>query len=231
MVTAGDFIGNLDEMLVVQRFNDVDQQRGIAGLDGAVEFAHVTQTDDFVEVDVVGKRLEQFGLRFPIHYLVLLRAVRTQQEHSPLVGYQVKHLEHACRSHQRPVETVDDIAQFVVNRVQLVDAFQQPHLVLQALFAEHLDDVSRQALAAHKRDIGSDDFFHALLELCDDFGREEFHLMLDLAIMSVADAVLDAQALAGIQVVQGFVQHHAQRPRQRAISGIAGDVDELDVFG
>ena len=66
MVTAGDFIGNLDEMLVVQRFNDVDQQRGIAGLDGAVEFAHVTQTDDFVEVDdfIISLRSFQGGIEY-----------------------------------------------------------------------------------------------------------------------------------------------------------------------
>jgi hypothetical protein len=55
--------------------------------------------------------------------------------------------------------------------------------------------------------------------------------MLDLAIVAVADTVLDAQPFARIEVVHGLVEHHAQRARHRAVSSIGGDVDEFNVFG
>ena len=218
-------------MLVVQRFHDVDEQRCITCLDGAVEFAHISQTDDFVEVDIVGKRLEQFGLRFPFNDLFDILAVRSQQQHTTLVGYQVEHFEHACRSHQRPVETVDDFAEFVVDGVELVDAFEQPYFILEPLLAEHLDDVGGEPLAAHEGNVCIDDFGHALLELGDDFGREEFLLMLDLAVVTAADAVLDAQPLAGEQVVERLVEHHAQRARVDTVARVVGDVDKFNVFG
>ena len=70
-----------------------------------------------------------------------------------------------------------------------------------------------------------------MLELGDDFGREEILLVLDLTIVAVADTVLDAQALTGIEVVERLVKDHAQRARHHAIPGIVGDVNKLDVFG
>ena len=231
VVTAGDFVGNLYEMLVVQCLDDIDEQGRIAFSDGAVEFAHVSQADNLVEVDIVGKRLEQFGLGFPFHHLFQILAVWAEQQHPVLVGHQVKHLEHPRRGHERTEEAVDDVVQLIINGVELIGAFQQAHLVLEALFAEHLDDIGGQPLTALEREIGIDDLGHALLELPDDLGRQEFFLVLDLAIMAVADAVLDAEPLAGIEVVERFVQHHAERPRHHAIAGIVGNIKIFNVFG
>ena len=231
MVATRDFVSNLDEVLVVKSLHHIDEQRGVTCLDGAVELAHVTQSDDFVELDVIGESLEQLGLRLPLCHLIDVVAVRTYQQHAVLVGYQVKDLEHARRGHQRAVEAIDDVVELVIDGIELIDAFQQPHLVLKALFAEHLNDIGRETLAAQKWHIGIDDLGHALLELGDDLGCQEFLFMLDLAIVAVADAVLDAQALAGVQVVERLVEHHAQRARVHAETSVGHDIDELDVLG
>ena len=91
MIAAGDLVGNLDEVLIVERLNNVDEQGREAGPDGVVELADVAQTDNLVEVDVVGEGLEQLGLRLPGGHPGDVLAVGSQQEHAFLIGHQVKH--------------------------------------------------------------------------------------------------------------------------------------------
>ena len=117
MVAASDLVGNLDEVFVVQGFHNIDEQWCMTALDGSVELTNVTQSDDLVELDVVGESVEQLGLGLPLSHLVDVVTVRTQQQQTLLVGQQVKDFQHARRGHQRTVEAVDNVAELIINGI------------------------------------------------------------------------------------------------------------------
>ena len=231
MVTLGDIVGNLGKLLVVQGLGDIDEQRGMMPVfDHTVQETHIIDTDDVVELDIFGERLEHLGLRGGLCRLLGVIPVGAEQEHSFLIELQVESLEVTGRGHQRAIKTVDDVAQLVVLGVELVHVAQQAYLVVEPLLAEHLDHVLGKPLIAHKGDIVLDNLLHLRLDAVEHLLGDGCLLMLEHAVVAVAHTVHEAQALAGVAVVHRLVHDHAQRTDVGALHRRVLRADKLNLL-
>ena len=154
-----------------------------------------------------------------------------QQQHAVFVGFKLKGGDVACAGCQWAVEAVDDVAQLVVDGVELVAAVEQAHLVVEPLLDKHCAHIGSELLASLKGDVAVHDFAHAFLDVFH-YGRSDGSLLvLEVAKIAPANGVLHNEPATGIEVVDGLVENHAQRVNVDSHATCRVDANKFHLLG
>ena len=221
-------VGNLRNLLFLQCLGHIDQIVSVTGANQRVEFAHRRATQDFLAAVLLlehGKHLVLLGHRAQA---VGVFGVGHAQEQSFAEGHEVEHRELAGAQQQCRVEVVHRLAEGVVVRVEVADAFEQKHLAREALAAKHLDGIGGVGRDAAEGEVARHDLSHAAAQAfghlgCDAAGQRES------AEIAPRHGRADAQFGLRIEVAHGFVEHKKQAARVGAQTGGRGEGEIFEV--
>ena len=230
VVAPLDFLGDLHEFLLLQRFGDLDQVGRAAFLTDVVHVAGVAQVHDPVPLEIFREDLE--GLR-----LVHVRGqhfgivpVRNAQQDAAVIRDDVPDLDIGSRGQQAAVIIVHRIPQRIEIHIGLSARFQQTHLVVVTVFAEYLDRLFQPDFAAMERQVLVDDLLHARLDLADVLFRHRASVgLVPLAEITVRNGMLDLDLRLGADVLRGLAEQEAERAAVHAACAGIAQVQELDV--
>lgn len=99
---AGNLLGNLRQLLLLQRFADIDDIRSMSRIDSLVEVAHGSDTQDFLPAMMLLEDIKHLVL--PGHFAQLIRVAdrRNAQQHAIIVLLQPEEIELGGIGEQAP---------------------------------------------------------------------------------------------------------------------------------
>ena len=210
----------------------------MAAEDGLVHVAGCREVHDDVPAKLLGEHLKGVGhIRFLCQHCGIELVGHSEQQ--PLaVAFQPPHLQVACRRHQRTIVIVHRVAQSVVVAVELSARFEQLHLVGEAPFGEHADGFLRGRLGAAEGHIEVYNLLHTAADAahivvgklagCLSAGCGACGL-LEVAVESAREGVLDEQLALWKHVVGSLVEHEAERAHVDPMARTGAPVEELHV--
>ena len=227
-IVRSDVVGNLCNLLFLQRFGHIHQIVGAPGANQRVEFAHRRATQNLLAAVLLLEHGKHFVLiRHRAQALGMFRIGHAQQQ-SFAEGYEIEHRELAGAQQQCRVEVVHRLAQGVVVRVEVADALEQEHLARETLAAKHLDGVGGVRRDAAEGQIARHNFGHAAAQAFGHLGRDAAG-QCEATEVAPGHGCADAQFGLGIEVAHRFVEHKEQAARVGAQSRRRGKGEIFEV--
>ena len=147
-----------------------------------------------------------------------------------MIGNDVPDLDVAGRRQQAAVVVVDRVAQHIIIHIGLTARFQQPDLVVVALFAEDLDGLFQPHLAAMERQVRVDDLLHPALDILNvRFRHFAAVRLVEFAEIAVGDRMLDLHLRLRTNILGSLAEQETQRPAIHAPCAGVTQVEEFDV--
>ena len=164
MVTAVDFLGDLDDFLFLQGFRHLDQFARPAIRTGLVHIAHRCQPHDDVPPQGLLEHLEGLGLIHEGSQHRGVMQVRYAQQQTAVIQLDIPHRQVTGRGDQFPIIVVGRIPQGIIVRIGLSQAFQQFHLIVITALLEGLDGLFRLHVVPVERNIFRHDLLHPFFQ-------------------------------------------------------------------
>ena len=167
LVTPGYLFRNLCHLLFLHRFGYHDQFRCMTVFDGTVQIAHIIQVQCPLQSQMLFisfKHLVLFNGRFQLQRIPSFRDL---EQHAVKIRNDIEQLDITGGRRQTAVKEIHIAIQLVVRSVRHTRRFDQACLIVHAPFTEKNGCIHSPDRFMLKRQVGIDNFTHALLYLVD----------------------------------------------------------------
>ena len=228
-VAALDFLGDLDNLLLLQGLGDLYELAGAALETGAVDVTDVRQADDAVPFERLGEDLESLGLVLVEGEDVRVVTVGDAEEDAVAERLKGPDLEVAGARDETVVEEVGRAVKGVVLDIDVAAGLQELDLVLVTEAAEEFDGLFDGDFVAVEGDVLLDDFLHAGTYGGDVFGRQGGAVRLgEVAEIPLRQRPAHRNLAAGEDVQARLRKQKTKRTRVHTASAVSRIVEELD---
>ena len=230
-VAAVDLLGDLDDLLFLQGFRNLDELGGMAVEDGAVDVAHSVQAHDDVPPEVLLEHLIRLGLVHERGEDIRVLQVGFPQEDPVVIGLDAPDGQVAGGGDEFSVVVVGRVVQGIIVRICLAAGLQELDLVVVAGFPEFLDGLFGLDIIPVERQVLRHEFLHpGFQELQVLAGEVRAVGLAQVAEVAAGNRVLHIQLAVREHVRGRLVHQEAQRAEVHPPPAGFPDVQELDVL-
>ena len=230
-VAPFDLFSDLDDLLFLQGFRDLDQLARLTGLAGVVDVSDGVEAHDDVPPQVLGEHPVGLGLVHEGGEPGRIVPVRDPEQHAVVVEADVPDGQVSGRRDEFPIEIIRGIPEGVIVRIGLPAGLQQADLVLVPALPEGLDSLLGMDIIAVEGDVFLDDNLHPLLEERDVLRSDRHPVSLsEVAEKAVRDGVFHEDTALREDVRRGFAEQETERAAVGPHAAGLAHVDEFNVL-
>ena len=208
---AGNLLGNLRQLLLLQRFADIDDIRSMSRIDSLVEVTHGSDTQDFLPAMMLLEDIKHLVLSGHFAQLIRVADRRNAQQHAIIVLLQPEEIELGGIGEQGTIIIIHIFTYFIIGGIDGTRSPEKLHLLHIALFLEEGDSLLGRHREAAYRHLGVDNLLHA--------AAENVHILIyyrtpqtDIHIESIGYRNIDDHIRIRINILHCLAQYKEKRP-------------------